>query len=604
MKTRQFLVVGLAFLAHSICFGADLSPTKALDGAVKSYASFDRDQDGTLEIRSLQRVKSLDSRSKKPPYMLVLVERRLIDGIKPALKTLAKDIAREGSSAFIVSTEFYDGPAHQDGLTLIAYRDFFRQLWLNAPGFQGVILVGNFPQPFMVRQYAWKRDDPVTLFAGTKAEKSFKQPWFRNVAEPVVSPSDIVLADLDGAWDARYFKQPVNVAEINAVFPEKSDVTEDWETSSTRYQDFFFVNDGPWTERHSGGHKMQLVFNPEPNDECTAADRKMANVIARPDISVSRINAYHAGVIPDPKVKGVDGKGLLDAAGKPQTVEFASAKDVPRAMQLWVHSDALEVKLLNAYFARNHAYRTQTNSLSLLPASVSTGLGEGISEMKANVPGWSKLDPSSKEYLQGFPSITELTQWFRKPAMVREIRAHSNPVLSEFGGPKSVEELEKETGPAYYWTQEGAKLVPTLKGIGGVLGFGFLRTVYENHKLPAQPVLYVHTGCEAMRPIGAEDLPFNAPDFAKWQLAECLMMYGEGLTVIGRGKVFYDEPRDFWKTMGAGGSWGDAWKAYFEAEARDGEVAKDGIGRKRTYFWSILGDFTLRLPDSLLKPAK
>jgi hypothetical protein len=68
--------------------------------------------------------------------------------------------------------------------------------------------------------------------------------------------------------------------------------------------------------------------------------------------------------------------------------------------------------------------------------------------------------------------------------------------------------------------------------------------------------------------------------------------------------VFYDEPRDFWKTMGAGGTWGDAWKTYFEVESKDAQLAKDGIGRKRAYFWSLLGDFTLRLPKPLLDKPK
>ena len=591
--TLSFCILVAASTASAGSFD---SQSRLIDKTVKTFQTFDRDQDGTLEIETLKTIAK--AKSKGSGYVVVFVEQRLAEHLQKELKTLADDIAKDGDSVFVLETSFYRGKLHQDGLTLVAYRDFLRQLWLNDKGLKGTILVGNWPQPFMVRLYWWLRDDPVTLFEGTLAAKTFNQQWVRNVAEPVVSPADIVLADLDGAWDSRYFKQPVNIAELRAVLPKGSDITEDWETGQTLYEDFFYVNDGVWTQEPKGGHKARIVFRGESNDECTDSDLKRANPLALPEIAVSRINAYHAGVVPNPAVKDKDGKTLLDKNGKPQALDFASAADVPR--DIWIYSEAEEAKLLKEYFARNHAYRTTVAKWNLMPASVSQGLGEGISDMKAGIPGWSKLDPSSKEYLKD-ATITELAEWFKKPAVLREIRAHSNPVISEFGGPKSVAELEKATGAPYYWTREGNKLVPSLKGIGGLMGFGFLRTLYENKAIPNPPSLYFHNGCEAMRPIGAENLPFNAPDYAKQQLAECLMMYANGLTVVGRGKVFYDEPRDFWKTMGQGGTWGEAWKTYFEVESKDAELAKDGIGRKRTYFWSILGDFTLRLPKKLLE---
>jgi len=40
---------------------------------------------------------------------------------------------------------------------------------------------------------------------------------------------------------------------------------------------------------------------------------------------------------------------------------------------------------------------------------------------------------------------------------------------------------------------------------------------------------------------------------------------------------------------------------FLENTDRDSVLAQDGIGRKPTYFWSLLGDFTLRLPKELLK---
>ena len=42
---------------------------------------------------------------------------------------------------------------------------------------------------------------------------------------------------------------------------------------------------------------------------------------------------------------------------------------------------------------------------------------------------------------------------------------------------------------------------------------------------------------------------------------------------------------------------GDAWRGTFEIESNAAAWSKVGgdIGRKRTYFWSLLGDWTLRL---------
>ena len=50
--------------------------------------------------------------------------------------------------------------------------------------------------------------------------------------------------------------------------------------------------------------------------------------------------------------------------------------------------------------------------------------------------------------------------------------------------------------------------------------------------------------------------------------------------------------------LGEGKTFGDAWRRYFEIEsqAKDWNEVGGDIGRKRAYFWSIVGDCTLRLP--------
>ena len=42
---------------------------------------------------------------------------------------------------------------------------------------------------------------------------------------------------------------------------------------------------------------------------------------------------------------------------------------------------------------------------------------------------------------------------------------------------------------------------------------------------------------------------------------------------------------------------GEAWRRYFEIEssAQSLQEVGGGIGRKRAYFWSVIGDWTLRV---------
>ena len=78
---------------------------------------------------------------------------------------------------------------------------------------------------------------------------------------------------------------------------------------------------------------------------------------------------------------------------------------------------------------------------------------------------------------------------------------------------------------------------------------------------------------------------------------EALLFFGRGLALVGRAKVFYDEPRGFAAALAEGKTFGEAWARYFDHESGAGSWSEVGgdIGRKRAYFWSVIGDWTLRL---------
>ena len=141
--------------------------------------------------------------------------------------------------------------------------------------------------------------------------------------------------------------------------------------------------------------------------------------------------------------------------------------------------------------------------------------------------------------------------------------------------------------------------MPSLRSActNGRANFFLYRTLWSNGALPADPYLLVHTGCEALSPPGASKLAYDHPSYGARQHAESMLFYTPCLAVVGRAKVFYDEPHGFYKTLAERGTFGDAWRCYFavEAAAKSWGAAGGDIGRKRSYFWSLLGDFTLRL---------
>jgi hypothetical protein len=126
-----------------------------------------------------------------------------------------------------------------------------------------------------------------------------------------------------------------------------------------------------------------------------------------------------------------------------------------------------------------------------------------------------------------------------------------------------------------------------------MLNWHLLRTLYENQKVAPEPSFYHHIGCNAISPPGVGEYAYDHPRYGKGQGAEALLFYGNGLALVGRAKVYNDEPRGFARELGKGRTFGEAWAKYFEVESKDPDI--HNISRKRAYFWSVLGDWTLKL---------
>ncbi|NPV47032.1 MAG: hypothetical protein HPY69_08730 [Armatimonadetes bacterium] len=601
------------------------------------FGGYDLNDDGTIELRWVRSL-GMDRRPSGPSrgLVLVIVEPRLLGmtgpdvapstALRGCLYTFSRDLACEGWRVRVVAMQVYDGPRHQDGRTLLAIRRYLLAVRRQAPDLAGVVFVGSFPEGAIVRTYNWRQLQPTVLHDGQPEREDFggrPVPRVVTMGELVAHRSDLMLADLDGNWERIYHEGPEKVPTLWAVYPNKTPPPDkspesEWalegptwhyDLGSTTHQDFFWVNDGQYELQPWGRHGVRVKLLDERRDgECSPADRKRANPMSVPQILVSRIDARHIALRPKQDVRGVNGEGLLDASGRPQIVTFASEAETPNPVGIWERDPDLEQRLLVEYFDRNHRYRHGAFAEHLSPASAEYGLGSFMDELRTARAEWQDFALPGCDVTGETADLTAVVNWLRRPAVLRGIAAHSDPWGANFKAvePANVPALEAACGgQPWSWRREGNRLVPGLYPTGK-LDFAILRTLWQNGVLPDSANLFLHSGCEITAPEGAASLPYSDPKYGYWQGAETLLFYAKGLALVGRSKVFYDFPTGFAAELGAGKTFGEAWRRYFEVEsaATDIEQVGGGIGRKRAYFWNVIGDWTLRLVPAAEGPGK
>jgi len=579
----------------------------------RQFSDYDHNGDGTIEISRLQLIDSSRALTTgEPGTVLVLVEPRLLragdasaslPGLSPSLGTFAADLAAEGYDVHLITAAVYAGDRHQDGRTVLALRRFLREVWLRVPDLRGAVLVGNFPEATLVRQYYWHKQTPITLNQGKPNERKFEEAvdYLRDRAELVAWRADLALADMDGRWDGVYREEPEDLPYFIAVLPEGAQVAEgvsaDCEFGTDTFEDFFFINDGKWRMEAVGEGKLRFEHLADENDECSEDDLALPNPMARPDILISRIDARHAGVEPKATIEGAGEQSLLDANGFPQAVTFADKESAPRGVGMWEHSERTERQLLIEYFERNHRYRTGDYVAARKPACISTEFASSMPETRRAFREWRDFEEPGYDVQGNETDLIECVRWLKRPALLRFLKAHSDPWGSTFAKTEDIETLTQELGGTVWaWKKEESRLVPGLEN-AGKLDFAIHRTLWQNRQTPDCAAMYFHTGCESTAPEGAATRPYSDPRYGYWQGAESLLFYCNGIALVGRSKVFYDEPREFLDVLADGGTWGDAWARYFDVEASAESVDEvgGGIGRKRAYFWGLLGDWTLTM---------
>jgi hypothetical protein len=229
-----------------------------------------------------------------------------------------------------------------------------------------------------------------------------------------------------------------------------------------------------------------------------------------------------------------------------------------------------------------------------------------MAELRRAAPAWADFKMEGYDVPDKQATVAEAIRWLKRPALLRGLQAHSDPWGTSVERSKDVGEIEREAGGrAWSWVKNGNRLVPGLGNSTGKLDFPIFRTLWANRVLPDSANMWIHGGCDGISPASASGVPYNDPTYGYWQGAEGLLFYCDGLVLVGRAKVFYDSPKEFCAVLSEGGTWGEAWRRYFDVEAAEPDIKAvgGGIGRKRSYFWSLLGDWTLTLRPVLMSKA-
>jgi hypothetical protein len=620
----------------------------ALQPLMTAAAGTDLAGDGQPEIVSLAYAGTsvrLGEPDPKRRLVLVLVEARLLQTprFQPPVKgrptllsrlnRLVADIRREGDDCRLVSADLYQGPVQKDGRVLLALRRFLQQA-RDRVGLTSVVMIGRFPEAQILRRFPW-----APAFERTIAGVATNGRRYLAVdPELVAGSADIVLADMTGHWEDVY--QPTVTTRGLYLLPTGFNTTSaDWLRLNdeikgtvvelqpeTTTSDVFYLDEALIDTDLTGPVARDRIRRFRSDPEVTAANRTRPNPIAFPEITVSRINAYHVGVqLPGDRsmATGKTGQilsgGITDTDGKPSTftstVNYATEPTSDPAVWVirpdeFVPDPALERQLINEYLDRNHRFRTgiwptRPGSIAAVahPASDGFTAAAAADVLERALPGAARTltqDPTPAEYA---------TAW-GKPGLLRAIVAHSDAHLSAYRATTSTTAVDNALGaqPFRWWqtepnpgrTPREFTYVPTTRGIGGTVDLRVHRTLWQNDKITDIPSIVVHNGCGATTPDTADTATYTDPAFGRWQNAESILFYAGCLALLGRSKIFNDDGHQFvdgLTTRGAklGRGWANIFAADGLASPEGADIGEQAARCKKSYPWNLLGDCTLPL---------
>lgn len=569
--------------------------------------------DGIPEINALTYMPFENSYPDLTPdgrLALVLIEPRLFDNTGDAslrgaliqrLQRLKGDLRAEGLQSRFLVANLYRGPVHKDGRIVLALRRFLMEVKATFANLEGLILVGSFPESTLVRRVLW---NPGRLVVGT---------------ELISERADIVMSDLTGNWENLYRQDEFDAEEISAN-PDSATAAAGWAdgesvrncdfsstdgtiTRSARFRDAFFLDDAIYTilENTASPRRLRIrLYQAERNNEVAPDDRTLTNILARPDITVSRINALHVAVNPNPALVGTDNRRFLDAAGNPQTVASPGPLfDIAsQYISLFTCRDFdLERTLLVRYFDRNHRFRV--GAFSNLPFR-----GAVVSGTTAFSPDWYEglVNAAAADFAACVKTanadLKQYVQFHKTPATLKYIIAHSDARISEFRAADPAALTAEVGGAPLRWVFQAGQHVPTFTGMGGHADLVVHRAMWQHGTLrDAGASLMIHGGCNVNSVSETQSDNYVTGRYAHWNNAEGLLLYTNCIALFSRAKGFNDMPNglaDGYRLFDRA-NFGSCLKSYYNAQSNDGGLTTYNIQRKRAYFWSLNGDWTVRL---------
>lgn len=552
--------------------------------------------------------------------VVVLIDRRIlkIEGDQPtrealhlSLETYKRDLIADGILSKFIIADLYNGPSHKDGQIVIAIRRFFQEIKKTYTEFEGAVLVGNFPEASILRRVIW-----TPRRSGKR--KLYIEP------ELISERSDVVLADLSGKWETLYRQFPFHTEQIIAV-PDEETQLKAWHEgeeikpgiftssefeigNSPLYRDVFYLDEATYQvlmHQESPAKRLRIqVSDTDRNPEIGFFDQFQLNKIAKPEIAVSRINAFHIARNPDPNLKGTDGKGFLSPDGGPISVKGLQHREKATSDEgknLFTKVDLdFERKLYIDYFRKNHAHRI--GSFSLLPFRAAVISGSEDFDPNSYLPSLTEASENLQTPLT-FPhaDLVDYVRFLKMPAVLKFIIAHSSAKNSDFKENRNeMALLQAVGGNPLRWVTNYSKseLEPSFVGYWKKADIFLYRAIWRlNGYSEAGASIMIHSGCNVNSVSETQTVPYTSEQYGVWSNAEGILFFTNAIVLFSRAKTFNDFPKGFLEGFKKSpqATLGTCWFSYYDYESKNLRVSKKNIARKKAYFWSLLGDWTLRL---------
>ncbi|QEC44503.1 hypothetical protein [Pseudobacter ginsenosidimutans] len=582
---------------------------------VEQFANYGITGDGFPEIIQLKFCFEEDHAplGATDPLILVFVEWRLLESgttsagdtaLRASLQQYRDDLTLAGFKARFISAKLYDGPVQKDGQIILALRRFVRFVYDDFNLMKGLVLIGRFPDAAIVRRVTWApgfvQPRQLALQTGIMCERA-----------------DHILGDMFGNWEELYVQNDFWMDDI-AALPDADTSARGWYagedvidcefTSSSfeikregPFRDVFFIDDPIYSMEKSESFLRIRLHQNERNREISAVDYNYPNIMAKPELAVCRINAWHAAVNPHPSFTGSDGNRFLDANGLPVTV--TSATPLFGGLQednlfTW-HDSELEKELLVSYFKRNHSFRMgafATQSWRAAIISGSTDFNTAYYEKFINNAA-TDFKPTLKV---NNANLLQYVDFLKTPAVLKYILSHSFNRCSWFNA-AGYTNTQLETavgGTPFRWTYENGAYTPNFKTKDSAADMFVYRPLWQYKQFEnSAGSLVIHGGCNVNSIAEVFTHRYTEHHYGHWHNAEGILFFTNCVALMARAKFFNDAPESFAPTFrnGPTTTFGDCWLNYFKTESGTAALAHMNVGRKRAYFWGICGDWTLRL---------